>query len=125
MAMTRNVPAVVPAVYLPEDPIVPPVADQVTATLRVEPSENRPVAVKSARSPGAKVSSDGVSTTAVSVECGGWACRGVPWGSRERPVANAKMASRQHVTRPGRSRTPACTRLRTGMDTPSSGRLNT
>ena len=69
-AITRNVPAVLPAVYSPVPEMVPPVSDQVTATLVALPSLIRPKAVNCRVAPAANEALDGVISTRVRVGAG-------------------------------------------------------
>ena len=70
-AITRYVPAALPAVYQPVLVTVPPVAAYVTATLVVELSLIRPTALNCCVFPPASVTLAGLSSIAVSVTPGG------------------------------------------------------
>ena len=71
VAITRNVPAVAPAVYAPVPETVPPVADQFTLTLDVLPSDMRPIAENCCPAPGDRFTLEGVTSTPVNVGAAG------------------------------------------------------
>ena len=69
-AITRNVPAVLPAVYKPPAVIDPPVSEYVTDTAEVLPSLIRPTVVNCCVAPVVRDTLAGVSSTAVNVGAG-------------------------------------------------------